>query len=75
MTNQQFIDYLQGRLAAAREAGDGNQEAMLKEALKMMTHGVGPARRRFKRDYERRLEKERRQAGIMKEYRRIYKIE
>lgn len=31
------------------------QLEMLTDALRIMTHGTGPARRRFRRDYERNL--------------------
>ena len=61
MTNQQFKDYLSERLAALRStpaaerpADYGAQEKMLASAIKIMTYGTGPARRRFRRDYERR---------------------
>lgn len=59
MTNQQFTDYLQAKMDALmkmdpKDRPDG-QEAMLTSALKIMTHSPGPARRRFKRDYERRM--------------------
>lgn len=35
--------------------GMNKQLEMLASALKIMTHGAGPARRRFRRDYERNL--------------------
>lgn len=59
MTNQQFTAYLQGKIDALmkmdpKDRPEG-QEAMLNSALKIMTHSSGPARRRFKRDYERRM--------------------
>lgn len=63
MTNQKFTEYLDYRLEALRKLKDGPdrpenyeaQEQLLLEARKIMTHGTGPARRRFRRDYERRL--------------------
>ena len=55
MTNQQFIEYLVGKLEAAKKAKNSDQEKMLTSALNLMTHGAGPARRRFRRDYERNL--------------------
>ena len=59
MTNEQFTQYIQAKLEAlmklpAKDRPEG-QEAMLTSALKIMTHGTGPARRRFRRDYERNL--------------------
>lgn len=60
MTNQQFTEYLEQRLDAIRAMADKpadyeNQERLLIQAHKIMTHASGPARRRFRRDYERRL--------------------
>lgn len=63
MTNQQFKEYLDNRLESLRKLKDtpdrpenyDEQEKLLTDALKLMTYGKGPARRRFRRDYERRL--------------------
>ena len=62
MTNQQFIEYIEYRLEALRKlVGDDRpenyeeQEKLLADALQIMTHGTGPARRRFRRDYQRRM--------------------
>ena len=63
MTNQQFKEYIEYRLESLRKLKDGQdrpenyaeQERMLVSALKIMTHGDGASRRRFRRDYERRL--------------------
>ena len=58
MTNQQFIDYLKERIEAVKGGNPSDKDQqleMLTSALKLMTHGTGPARRRFRRDYERRL--------------------
>ena len=63
MTNQQFKEYIEYRLESLRKLKDGQdrpenyaeQEKLLTSALKIMTDGTGPARRRFRRDYERRL--------------------
>ena len=59
--NTQFKEYIENRLeqlrkmaAQERPADFDQQEKMLTSALKIMTHGTGPARRRFRRDYERR---------------------
>ena len=65
MNNQQFTEHLRERLEAAQKAykeerteANERQVKMLDSALKIMTHGTGPARRRFRRDYERRLMKQ-----------------
>lgn len=63
MTNQQFKEYIEYRLESLRKLKDGpdkpenydEQESLLTGALKIMTYGAGQARRRFRRDYERRL--------------------
>lgn len=62
MTNEKFKEYLEYRLESLRklEKTDrpknyAEQERMLVSALKIMTHGDGASRRRFRRDYERRL--------------------
>ena len=63
MTNQQFKEYIEYRLESLRKLKDGpdkpenydEQEKLLTGALKIMTYGTGQARRRFRRDYERRL--------------------
>lgn len=62
MTNQQFKEYLEYRLESLRKLKDSKdrpenydeQEKLLTDALKIMTYGTGPARRRFRRDYQRR---------------------
>ena len=62
MTNQQFTEHLKGRVEAVEKAfledkteENRKQLGLLKDALRIMTHGTGPARRRFRRDYERNL--------------------
>ena len=62
MNNQQFTDYIKEKRDAIertakedRPEGWEQQKKMLDEALRIMTYGNGPARRRFRRDYERRL--------------------
>ena len=58
MTNAQFTDHLRERIEALKtsEASDRDQQIkLLSSALKIMTYGTGPERRRFRRDYERRL--------------------
>lgn len=62
MTNQQFTEHLKGRVEAAEKAfledkteENRKQLGLLKDALRIMTHGTGQARRRFRRDYERNL--------------------
>lgn len=62
MTNQQFTEYLERRLAGLKKmvAADRPKDfeaqvQLLNQAHKIMTHGSGPARRRFRRDYERRM--------------------
>ena len=63
MTNQKFKEYIEYRLESLRKLKDvpdrpenyDEQEKLLTGALKIMTYGTGPARRRFRRDYERRL--------------------
>ena len=62
MTNQQFTEYLERRLAGLKKmvAADRPKDfeaqvPLLNQAHEIMTHGSGPARRRFRRDYERRL--------------------
>jgi hypothetical protein len=62
MTNQQFKEYIEYRLDSLRKLKDeperpenyDEQEKLLTSALKIMTYGTGPARRRFRRDYCRR---------------------
>ena len=62
MTNQQFKEYIEYRLESLRKLKDSpdkpenydEQEKLLTSALKIMTYGTGPARRRFRRDYQRR---------------------
>ena len=61
MTNQQFTDYIKAKLDVYKQLPLKDQTAnareigMLQDALRIMTHGTGPARRRFRRDYERNL--------------------
>ena len=62
MTNEQFRDYLQQKKDALykmvlqdRPDNWAEQEQMLTSAIRIMTYGTGPERRRFRRDYERRL--------------------
>lgn len=62
MTNQQFKEHIEYRLDALRKLAltdrpenFDEQEKLLTSALKIMTYGTGPERRRFRRDYERRL--------------------
>lgn len=62
MTNEKFKEYLEYRLESLRKLDKtdrpenyAEQERMLVSALKIMTHGDGASRRRFRRDYERRL--------------------
>lgn len=59
MTNAQFTDYLRERIEAIKkELNPTDRDEKLKllqSALKIMTYGTGPERRRFRRDYERRM--------------------
>lgn len=57
MTNDQFREHLRQKLDALHKDDPGNMEqvSLLTSALKIMTYGTGPERRRFRRDYERRL--------------------
>lgn len=62
MTNQQFKEYVEYRLECLRKlTGEDRpenfdeQEKLLTDALRIMTYGTGSARRRFRRDYERRM--------------------
>lgn len=63
MTNLQFKEHIEYRLESLRKLKNGpdkpdnydEQENLLTGALKIMTYGTGPERRRFRRDYERRL--------------------
>ena len=69
MTNQQFVDYIKARResieAEMNDTKNGlsasaitllkEQLDMLASAMKIMTYGTGPERRRFRRDYERNL--------------------
>ena len=68
MNNTQFKEYIEGKLKAVneqiRDLKDPTkqqlddlkaQQEMLVSAHKIMTYGTGPERRRFRRDYERRL--------------------
>ena len=62
MPNQQFTEHLQGRVEAIRKAyledkteENRKQLALVTDALRIMTHGTGPARRRFRRASARNL--------------------
>jgi len=62
MTNQQFKEYIEYRLESIRKLvgkdrpeNYDEQEKLLTGALNIMTYGTGPARRRFRRDYCRRM--------------------
>ena len=62
MTNTQFKQYLKDKLDALagleikeRPANYADQKELLQSGLNIMTYGTGPARRRFRRDYERRM--------------------
>lgn len=70
MTNHQFKDYIEQRRKAIDDELNGSEQLsataiaqlkeqgkMLESAWKIMTYGTGPERRRFRRDYERRLAK------------------
>lgn len=69
MNNEQFRKYIDDRLddirAQLKEDGISatsvsqlkEQGKMLESARKIMTYGTGPERRRFRRDYERRLKR------------------
>ena len=70
MNNQQFKDYIEQRRKAIDDELNGSEQLsataiaqlkeqgkMLESAWKIMTYGTGPERRRFRRDYERRLAK------------------
>ena len=62
MTNEEFRNYLQSKLGelrsipwAERPSNFRIQEELLTSGIKIMTFGTGQARRRFRREYERRL--------------------
>lgn len=57
MTNEQFREHLKGALDALYRDDPGNKEqvSLLTSAIKIMTYGTGPERRRFRRDFERRM--------------------
>lgn len=67
MDNTQFLDYLRDKMKAVDDElkAEGltderrdylkKQRKLLTDSLKIMTYGTGPQRRRFRRDYERRL--------------------
>lgn len=57
MTNEQFREHLKGKLDALHRDDPGNKEqvSLLTSAIKIMTYGTGPERRRFRRDFERRM--------------------
>ena len=68
MNNQQFKEDCERKLREVRKSMHGDeqlsirdlnglkeQEELLTTAIKIMTYGTGPERRRFRRNYERRL--------------------
>lgn len=62
MTNSEFTDHIKRKLddllkaePSERPADFQDQKKLLETALKIMTYGTGQERRRFRRDYERRL--------------------
>lgn len=68
MNHEQFLKYIEDKRASIQaelKEGDGlsttaiqqlkEQLEMLESARKIMTYGTGPERRRFRRDYCRRL--------------------
>ena len=61
MTNEQFTKHLREKIDAVKQELDPThreeQLKLLQSALKIMTYGTGPERRRFRRDYERRTAK------------------
>lgn len=65
MTNPQFTEYLKKRLEELHKLkftpdcpeDYADQEYVLKSALTIMTYSPGPARRRFRRDFERRMKR------------------
>lgn len=70
MDNAQFRKYIEGKVKAIQE--EMGQEGttvpqymelkklleLAQDGLRIMTYGTGPARRRFRRNYERILEKQ-----------------
>lgn len=70
MNNEQFRKYIEDRVSAIEAELNGSEQLsataiaqlkeqmeMLESARKIMIYGTGPERRRFRRDYERRLAK------------------
>ena len=55
MTNNEFKVYIAEKYAAAVKSKDMEQIKLLSDAAKMVKYMSGPALRRFRRDYERRL--------------------
>lgn len=55
MTNNEFKVYIAEKYAEAIKAKDEEQIKLLSDAAKMVRYMSGPALRRFRRDYERRL--------------------
>ena len=53
--NQDQKDIAAQVLSESTIQGMKEQIKMLTDALRIMTHSPGPARRRFRRDYERRM--------------------
>lgn len=56
MTNAEFIADLQNRIVIAGAAEDKETVKVCSNALRIALRG-GPAARRFRRDYERRIQK------------------
>ena len=70
MNNEQFLKYIEDKRASIEAELNGSEQLtataiaqlkeqgeMLESARKIMTYGTGPERRRFRRDFERRLKK------------------
>lgn len=70
MNNTQFKEDCEQKLANVRKSLNGDeqlsvrdlqslkeQQELLQSAIKIMTYGTGEERRRFRRDYERRVRK------------------
>ena len=57
MTNAEFKVYVKESLAKARMAGDKETVKMYEDAVNMCDYMSGPALRRWKRDFLRRLDR------------------
>lgn len=60
MTNEQFTTYLRDKIEAVKTSDAPDRDEQLKllsSSLKIMTYGTGPERRRYRRDFERRLKR------------------